>query len=206
MDTKDIEDFIKQSELENYIENFVGVFPVNKLKGIIEDLHSKPYPFCIFNTDTSRENGQHWIALHTLNNVVDKKPGFFIFDSFGKVGLKQFFIQDDAPTLNKCITNLEESMESLKRDRENKFDFFHWNIDCEQYEIIPKKEKNSLSKTTRGLFTLIKSYLKHHNQYFNAKETKIDMYGLADRLQNFDRTTCGLFCFTYIIHILSLIW
>ena len=160
MDNNHIINFIKKYGGNEFNNNFLGVYPVDKLTDIIKDIEQKTYPFCIFNTDPVNKPGTHWCATHILNNM--DRPSFFIFDSFGKLGLQTFFIEQDYNILRLFITNFKESIRTLINDTPT-FDYFKWTIHCDKYIQLNDKIKNELSETCKGFMNLLMSYLKYNN-------------------------------------------
>ena len=201
MDAKEIEKFVEQhgrhdEEEEKYSlqNNFLGVFPINKIKKIIDKTSEKPFPFCILNTDEYNAPGQHWFLFHTLKNM--KKPSCFLFDSFGKLSLQLAFINNDEKIMKKFINNLKPL-----KDKENHFDFYRWNVNCNKFISLTHDEKSNLTPTCRGFFIMLASYLKQYNIKNDKKETSIDLFGLIDIIQDVKKTTCGVFCLYYIYHL-----
>lgn len=60
----------------------------------------RKYPFLLLNTDRLDKKSTHWWS--TFN--IQPKNQFFLFDSFGIEGLKQFYNQDDRKIINKIIS------------------------------------------------------------------------------------------------------
>jgi len=193
MDGKEILKFVKTHGGEMFNENFLGVYPVNKLKNIIPEIETKNYPFCIFNTDIENESGTHWCATHILNT---DRPSVFLFDSFGKLGLKTFFIDDDADIIKKFIDNYNEVNEDLNKDTEA-IDFYKMRVDCNKYMTLSSKNTSELSDTLKGFMNMLMSYLRYNNRVTNRKNTCITIFGLSDKLQNVEYTTCGLYVIYY---------
>ena len=90
MDNKEILNFVNKHGGELLKNNFLGVFPIDSLAGIVKNIETKDYPICIFNTDPSNEPGTHWCVTHILNDTNGGRLSLFIFDSFGKTGLLTF--------------------------------------------------------------------------------------------------------------------
>ena len=72
---------IKQIDNEDLTNNFVGVFPADKMtkfidfKQVIQEKTAK-YPFIIANTDDSSKEGENWWSiLH-----IETKKELFFFD------------------------------------------------------------------------------------------------------------------------------
>lgn len=202
MDGKGINDFFKkhgkddsgQPERFSMAHNFLGVFPADVVKIVSDELLTKPYPFCIVNTDPSNKPGQHWVLFHPLKNM--KRPSCMLFDSFGKLSLAHLYVSDDSQLIKKFVTNANPL-----KDREKKFDYFKWEINCDRFLALSKKEKDELSDTARGFFFLVASYLKHYNKIHDTRQTTIDLFGLIDPIQSTKKTTCGAYCLYYIYHM-----
>ena len=205
MDAKTIRNFIMNNDdpkLKQLKDNFTGVFPVDKLTTIVDTFDDKIYPYCIFNTDKSTESGTHWCGAHILNDN-DGLPKFFLFDSFGALGLKAFFIQNDVEILDDIITNFNEFKSDFNDDNELAFNFFKWNIDCRKYLELPTNKMKELSPTCVGFFNLLMSYLRYNNKKYGVQKNNIELYGIKDQLQNVERTTCGLFVLYYFYNLFS---
>ena len=90
-----IENAIDNIGDENLNNNFVGVFPSNRMNKFINHsamISSKKgkYPFVIANTDSSEKGGTHrWSILD-----IEPKADIFFFDSFGIDGLKHSIVRD----------------------------------------------------------------------------------------------------------------
>lgn len=194
MDNITIANFIKEHGGELFKKNFMGVYPIDRLTDVIKNIESVDYPFCIFNTDPEDKSGTHWCATHILNNM--ERTSFFIFDSFGRTGLKTFFVEDDSDILKLFITNFKDSITKMENDTES-FDYFKWNVDCDKYMKLDRDNKSRLSPTCKGFMNLMMSFLKYNNRIYNEKNTSIDMYGLADQIQSINNTTCGLYALYY---------
>ena len=86
---------------EDINDNFVGVFPANRMNRFIDYktmmLGKKgKYPFIIANTDSSDKDGTHWWSIMDIDPRTD-----LFFYSFGADGLKNFIIQDDQEVIEK---------------------------------------------------------------------------------------------------------
>ena len=93
---------IKAVNEEDLSNNFVGVFPSDKMtksidcKQLINQKIGK-YPFLISNTDDLTKSGEHrWSILD-----IEPEKDFFFFDSFGYDGLKNIIITDDKKQCKK---------------------------------------------------------------------------------------------------------
>ena len=109
-----IEEAFQKIGDEDLLENFVGVFPSNRVNTFINHAamisESGKYPFVIANTDADNKPGIHWWS------ILDIEPRYniFFFDSFGIEGLKRFIIQDDKKTVEKILLGIK------KKDRSDK--------------------------------------------------------------------------------------
>ena len=78
-----IEQAIKEIDDEDLNNNFVGVFPADKMtkfiefKQLIQEKIAK-YPFIIANNENSSKNGEHWWSILDI----EPKKELFLFDSF----------------------------------------------------------------------------------------------------------------------------
>ena len=194
MDKEALEEFVEKHGSKEFKQNFIGVFAVDKLKHIVENLDTRVLPSCIFNTDESSQPGMHWCVIHSLN---EDQPAFFVFDPFGKLGYQTFFMNSDQTTLKSLIKNYHLGTID-ERNVENNLDVFSWNIDCGRFTELSREELEKLSDTCRGVFMLFCSYLKYKNRREDKKNKTIKMYGIVDRLQNKNRTTCGAHCLYYL--------
>ena len=73
-----IERVFKEINNNDLNENFVGLFPSNRINKFImfeRMMPGKKYPFIIPNTDRSYKNGTHWWSIL---NVSPKSKLFFI--------------------------------------------------------------------------------------------------------------------------------
>ena len=95
-----IEQAIKKIDDEDLNNNFVGVFPADKMtkciefKQLIQEKTAK-YPFIIANNKNSSKNGEHWWSILDI----EPKKELFLFDSFSVKELKIFLITDDKKTV-----------------------------------------------------------------------------------------------------------
>ena len=74
----EIERVIKEINNNDLNENFVDLFPSNRINKFImfeRMMPGKKYPFIISNTDRSYKNGTHWWSIL---NVSPKSKLFFI--------------------------------------------------------------------------------------------------------------------------------
>ena len=83
----DIEEIFNMANNSDLHQNFVGVFPSDKINKFLEFnkmMKGKKYQFLIANTDRSDKQGTHWSNILDI----DGKTDFLLFDSFGIKGLK----------------------------------------------------------------------------------------------------------------------
>ena len=96
----EIKHVFKEINKDDLNENFLGVFPSDKINKLImfeRMMPSKKYPFVISNTDRSDKNGTHWWSIL---NISPNSELFFY--SFRIDGMKHFIVQDDKKLLEKC--------------------------------------------------------------------------------------------------------
>ena len=88
-----IERAMKKIDDEDLNNNFVGVFPAEKItkfidfKQMIQEKTAK-YPFIIANTEDLSKDGEHWWSIVDI----EAKKEIFFSDSFGVEALKNFII------------------------------------------------------------------------------------------------------------------
>ena len=109
-----IEEAFEKIGDEDLLENFVGVFPSNRVNTFINHAamisESGKYPFVIANTDADNKPGIHWWSILDI----EPRNNIFFFDYFGIEGLKHFIIQDDKKTVEKILLGIK------KKDRSDK--------------------------------------------------------------------------------------
>lgn len=115
MDSVEIAKFVRQHGSKEFKKRFLGVYPADEVKNferkILKQKNNINLSCCIMNTDRSDKIGQHWVSLVALDG-----DSAFLFDSFGRLGFKQFFIGDDQETISHFLT-----MEPyLKANEDNK--------------------------------------------------------------------------------------
>ena len=110
-----IEEAFKKIGDKDLLENFVGVFPSNRMNRFIDhaaisDSNGK-YPFAIANTDAEGKPGIHWWS------ILDMEPrnDIFLFDSFGLERLKHLGIEKMDRSYNKIKFNMGEYKNCLKK-------------------------------------------------------------------------------------------
>ena len=70
-------------------------------------------------------------------------------------------------------------------------------VDCNKYMTLSSKNTSELSDTLKGFMNMLMSYLRYNNRVTNRKNTCITIFGLSDKLQNVEYTTCGLYVIYY---------
>ena len=72
----EIERVFKEINNDGLNENFLGVFPSDKINKFMFErmMPGKKYPFIIWNTDCSNKNGTHWWSIL---NISPKSEVFF---------------------------------------------------------------------------------------------------------------------------------
>ena len=135
------------------------------------------YPFIIMNTDCSDKKGTHWWSFLDLH----ERKIFFLFDSFGFEGFKEFIIDDDRNILNKILFGIEKL---TKKDK--KVTLITLKFSMVEYEKI--RNGHRLKPTTRDLLHLMNEFGKLHK----IKDT-VKVHLLNDQLQKIETDTCGMF-------------
>ena len=77
----DIEEIFNKANNSDLLQNFVGVFPSNKMNKFLDlkkMMKGKKYPFLIANTDRSDKQGTHWWSILDI----DRKKRFFAIRFF----------------------------------------------------------------------------------------------------------------------------
>ena len=155
--------------------NFVGVFPSNhtfrflKFADLVREKKA-PYPFMIMNTDRAGKKGTHsWSFLE-----ISSKEQIFLFDSFGFVDLKEFFIDNDRETIDEFFYGLEQINKNDK-----KINLTYVQFDLTEYERI--------QKTAQDFFHTLYEFGRVHNRHV------VDAFMVDDQLQNLESDTCGIF-------------
>ena len=94
----DIEEIFNKANNSDLLQNFVGVFPSDKMNNFLDFkkmMKGKKYPFLIANTDRSDKQSTHWWSILDI----DGKKDFLLFDSFGIKGFKNFIVKDNEKLL-----------------------------------------------------------------------------------------------------------
>ena len=98
-----------ENENDDLKKIFIGIYSSNSITRFInyyKIIKEKDccYPFAIFNTDRANKPETHWWSF--LN--IYPKTELLLFDSQGFQGLKYFIIDNDEPTINKLLYNLNK--------------------------------------------------------------------------------------------------
>ena len=102
----DIEEIFNTAYNSDLLQNFVGVFPSDKMNKFLDFkkmMKGKKYPFLIANTDRSDKKGIHWWSILDI----DGKKDFLLFDSFRIKGLKNFIVKDNEKIVAKVLKGAE---------------------------------------------------------------------------------------------------
>ena len=103
-----IEEAFEKIGYKDLLENFVGVFPSNRMNRFINHAamisETGKYPFVIANTDADNKPGVNWWSIFDI----EPRNDIFFFDSFGIEGLKHFIIQDDKEIVEKILLGIEK--------------------------------------------------------------------------------------------------
>ena len=102
----EIEKIFKEINNTDVNENFIDVFPRDKMNKFImfeKMMPGKKYPFIISNTNRSDKSGTHWWSI--LN--ISPKGKLLFFDSFGINGMKKLIVTDNKKIVGKVLKWLE---------------------------------------------------------------------------------------------------
>ena len=131
--------------------NFVGVFPWNKMNKFIDHKlmiseRKGKYPFIIANTDSSSKNGTHWWSI--LN--IEPKSHIF-FHSFRIYGLKNFITKDDKKIIEKILFGTDQMTRT-----DNKIPLVNINFNLTACKNLMKKKLDALGDTANTASILYK--------------------------------------------------
>ena len=181
---------ISNVDIEKYFENqnkdikqdFVSVYSSSSITKFIN--YSKImkekdsiYPFAIFNTDRSDKPGTQWWSF--LNTK--PKSELFLFDSKGFQGFKYFIVDNDYPTINKLLYNLNKF-----NKKDNKINLISLQFSPKIYHKLKRNELSKLTKTARDFFHLLAGFAKVN--YLTHEMTEIMM---DDEVEELYSDTCG---------------
>ena len=182
----DIEKFFENQD-ENIKKNFVGVYSWNSITKVIDYFKilkekDSVYLFAIFNTDKSDKSGTHWWSF--LN--IEPKSELFLFNNEGLQGFKYFIVDNDYPTINKLLYNLNKF-----NKKENKINLVSLKFSPKIYHKLKKNELSKLTEKARGFFHLLAEFAEVNNL---TNEMTIMM---DDKVQELYSDTCGNFQFYF---------
>ena len=110
-----------------------------------------------------------------------KEKKFFLFDSFGFEGFKEFVIDNDRNILNKILFGIEKFQK-----KDNKITLITLKFSMNEYEKI--KNGHRLRPATQDLLPLMNEFGKLHKIKDIVKVHLVD-----DQLQKIETDTCGIF-------------
>ena len=126
----------KNSNNDDLVDNFVGVFSSDKMNkfidfhGLMKEKSNAKYPFLISNTNRAGTTGTHWWGIVDIH----PRSELFFHDLFGIDGLKNFIIQDDQKIAEKILTGIEKTTRT-----DNKLTLVKINFSMKNYNALLKK-------------------------------------------------------------------
>ena len=177
----DIEENFYKANNSDLLQNFVGVFPSDKMNKFLDFkkmMKGKRYPFLTANTDRSDKEGTNWWSILDINGRRD----FLLFDSFGIKGLKSFIVQDD----QKIVTKILKGVENLKEDKEQ-INLVNVNFVKNSFMKLSKGEKATLPETCLDFLHFFESFAEYE------KQNIIHLWLLEEPIQDLRTDTCGYF-------------
>ena len=193
MDSSEITKFIKKHGSKELNENFMGVYAADqvinfekKMKKISRHLKMG---CCILNTDRYDKPGQHWVSLIQLD------PGnCFLFDSFGTVGYKHFFLAEDEDEMSKFL-DFKKYLNPSKTTGE-KTELMKTVFHSKKYsEALKSGKLNEISDEGKGLCNAYKIMGET-----SGKDT-VNIYHISTPLQDPTNFYCGVFCLYTLSHV-----
>ena len=181
MSNFDIEEIFNKANNSDLLQNFVGVFPSDKMNKFLDFkkmMKGKKYPFLIANADKSDKQGTHWWSILDI----DRKIFFLLFDSFGIKSLKNFIVKDN----EKIVAKVLKGVENLKEDKEQ-INLVNVNFVKNSYSKLSEGEKAGLSEACRDFLHFLESFADYENQ------SLIHVWLLEDLIQVITTNTCGYF-------------
>ena len=145
------------------------------------------YPFIIMNTDRSDKKGTHWWSFLDLH----PRKEFFLFDSFGFEGFKEFIINEDRKDLNRILLRIKK----LKK-KDNRVTLVTLKFSMREYEKI--RNGHSLTTTTQDLLHLMYEFGKLHKI-----NDVVTMHLVDDQLQTIETDTCGIFQLYFYVNLFT---
>ena len=153
----EIEKLFKEINNDDLNENFLGVYPSDKINKFImfeKMMPGKKYPFLVSNTDRSDQGRMHWWSIM---NISPKKELFF-FDLYGIEGMKHFTVSDDKKIVGKILKGIETIDQ-----KDKKLTLCKLKFSMNAYEKLAESEIKKLLESTQEFFHLIHSFGK--NEY-----------------------------------------
>ena len=177
----DIEEIFNKANKSDLLQNFVGVFPSDKMNKFLDFkkmMKGKKYPFLIVNTDRSDKQGTHWWSILDING----KKYFLLFDSFGIKGLKNFIVKDN----EKIVAKVLKGVENLKEGKEE-INLVNVNFVKNSHSKLSQGEKAVLSETRTDVLHFLESFADYQNQ------SLIHLWLLEDPIQEITTNKCRYF-------------
>ena len=175
----DIEEIFNKTNNSDLLQNFVGVFPSDKMNKFLDFkkmMKGKNYPLLIAHTDRSDKKGTHWWSILDI----DGKKYFLLFDSFGIKGLQNFIVEDN----EKIVAKVLKGVKNLKEDKEQ-INLVNVNFVKNSYLKPSESEKSALSETCTDFLHFLESFADYENQ------SLIHLWLLEDPIQDTTTNTCG---------------
>ena len=141
------------------------------------------------NTDRSNKNGTHWWSFLDLH----PRKEFFLFESFGFEGFKEFIVEDERKTLNKILFGIEKL---FKKD--NKVTLITLKFSMREYEKI--RNGHRLTTTTQDLLHMIYKFGKLHKI-----NNVVTVHLVDNQLQKIEADTCGIFQLYFYVNLFTLL-
>ena len=180
--SRELNRFVK--ERQSFKRNYCGVFAIYELVNDFTNCAEKVYdkstqklPFEIASTDPITKDGTHWSSLIKLQVCTS----FFMFDSFGLMGLSSFILSDDTDLLSAFIRNLKSDA------YDDQINLFSFEFAPNEYLALSSEKLAPLSETCRGLLNFFSSFAVALNV------DKIKVHGVHSQLQLTETSTCGVF-------------
>ena len=139
------------------------------------------------NTDRSDKKGTHWWSFLDLH----PRKEFFLFDSFGFQGFKEFIINEDRKALNRILLRIKK----LKK-KDNRVTLVTLKFSMREYEKI--RNSHSLTTTTQDLLHLMYEFGKLHKI-----NDVVTMHLVDDQLQTIETDTCGIFQLYFYVNLFT---
>ena len=187
---------IFENETGNDFTNFfVGVSPSSYVTRFISFhemmIEKNRYPFIIMKTDWSNKKGTHWWSFPNLH---PRKEIFFIFDSFGFEGFKEFIIDGDRKALNKILFGIKK----LKKTKHNKVTLV--TLKCSMREYEKTRKGHRLTTVTQDLLHVMYEFGKLHKI-----NDVVTVHLVDDQLQKIETDTCVIFQLCFYVNLLALL-